>query len=144
VIFCVYHETEELRLQIRIDEFELATRQAGHGWAVFDLINTFAHWFISRRYAAGYYRKPRILPTLMPKYLSYIANTFAAFRDRVAALPARYDNILINAVERCESLAQFVQLPRRTIKTDGDIGIWIKDVKQQLKSALQQGPVIIK
>jgi len=63
----------------------------------------------------------------------------AAFRDRVAALPARYDNILINAVERCEPLAQFVQLPRRTIKTDGDIDIWIK-----LKSALQQGPVIIK
>ena len=81
VIFCVYHETEELRLQTRIDEFELATRQAGHGWAVFDLTNTFAHWFISRRYAAGYYQKPRILPTLMPKYLSYITNAFAVFLD---------------------------------------------------------------
>ena len=81
VIFCVYHETEELRLQVRIDEFELATRQAGHGWAVFDLTNTFAHWFISRRYAASYYQKPRILPTLMPKYLSYITNAFAVFLD---------------------------------------------------------------
>ena len=37
VIFCVYHETEELRLRAKVDEFEIATRAAGHDWALFDL-----------------------------------------------------------------------------------------------------------
>ena len=33
VIFCVYDETDELQLRYRLDEFELATKQAGHDWA---------------------------------------------------------------------------------------------------------------
>jgi restriction system protein len=37
VIFCVYQETEELRLRAKVDEFEIATRAAGHDWAVEDL-----------------------------------------------------------------------------------------------------------
>ena len=37
VIFCVYNETEELRLRAKVDEFEIATRAAGHEWALFDL-----------------------------------------------------------------------------------------------------------
>ncbi len=79
VIFCVYHETEELRLQAKIDEFELVTRQAGHEWAIFDLSNTFAHWFAGQRYAAKYLQKPQLLPTLLPKYLDYIEQTFVDF-----------------------------------------------------------------
>jgi len=67
-----------------------------------------------------------------------------AFQDRVAALPARYSNMLIEAAEICEPSAQFVQLPRRTLKTEGDIDNWLKDVEQQLKVILPQGPVIIK
>ena len=79
VIFCVYHEGEELRLQAKIDEFELATRQAGHEWAAFDLSQTFATWFAGQRYAAKYFQKPQLLPTLLPKYLDSIAQTFAVF-----------------------------------------------------------------
>jgi hypothetical protein len=41
VIFCVYHETEELRLRAKVDEFEIATRAAGHDWALFDLTDSF-------------------------------------------------------------------------------------------------------
>ncbi|MDD4077428.1 MAG: ABC transporter ATP-binding protein [Bacilli bacterium] len=44
VIFCVYNENEELRLRAKVDEFELATRQAGHSWALFDLTDSFANW----------------------------------------------------------------------------------------------------
>jgi hypothetical protein len=79
VIFCVYHEQEELRLRARIDEFELATRQAGHGWAVFDLTETFAHWLASQRYVTSYFQKPPLLSTLLPKYLTFITEEFAAF-----------------------------------------------------------------
>jgi hypothetical protein len=79
VIFCVYNEHEELRLRARIDEFELATRQAGHDWAVFDLTETFAHWLASQRYATSYFQKPHLLSTLLPKYLTCITEAFAAF-----------------------------------------------------------------
>jgi len=79
VIFCVYNENEERSLVARIDEFEIATRQAGHNWAIFDLTNTFAVWLSSQRYAESYFRKPHLLSTLLPKYQTYIAQEFGNF-----------------------------------------------------------------
>lgn len=77
VIFCVYNETEELRVRAKIDEFEIATRQAKHEWAIFDLTDTFAHWLASQRYAKSYFQKPHLLPTLLPKYLDFIVDEFS-------------------------------------------------------------------
>lgn len=79
VIFCVYNENEELRLRAKIDEFELVTRQAGHGWALFDLTDSFARWLASQRYARSYFEKPHLLSPLLPKYLTYITEEFASF-----------------------------------------------------------------
>ena len=66
------------------------------------------------------------------------------FADRVAAMPARFDNVASGAAELCEPQAQFIQVPRRTLKTDEEIDAWAEDVKQQLKAALQAGPVVIR
>ena len=79
VIFCVYNETEERRLRAKIDEFEIASRRAGHGWAIFDLTDTFALWLASGRYAKSYFEKPHLLSTLLPKYLVFIVEEFEAF-----------------------------------------------------------------
>jgi hypothetical protein len=79
VIFCVYNETEELRLRAKVDEFEIATRAANHEWALFDLTDSFPEWLASQRYAKSYFQKPNLLSTLLPKYLSYIETEFAAF-----------------------------------------------------------------
>jgi hypothetical protein len=79
VIFCVYNETEERWLRAKIDEFEIVTRQADHDWAIFDLTDTFATWLSSQRYAHSYLQKPHLLPTLLPKYLTYIMEEFATF-----------------------------------------------------------------
>jgi hypothetical protein len=85
VIFCVYNETEELRLRAKVDEFEIATRTAGHDWALFDLTETFPDWLASQRYAKSYFQKPNLLSTLLPKYLTYIETEFATFlQDRGA------------------------------------------------------------
>lgn len=81
VIFCVYSEDEELRLRAKIDEFEIATRQARHDWAVFDLTDTLAQWLTSQRYAKSYFQKPQLLATLLPKYLTYITEEFASFLE---------------------------------------------------------------
>lgn len=79
VIFCVYNETEELRLRAKIDEFEIATRDANHKWVIFDLTDTFAVWLASQRYAKSYFKNPNLLSTLLPKYLVYIETEFAVF-----------------------------------------------------------------
>ena len=79
VVFCVYNETEELSIVAKVDEFEIATRQAGHNWAIFDLTNTFAVWLASQRYAESYFQKPHLLSTLLPKYQAFIAEEFSAF-----------------------------------------------------------------
>lgn len=66
------------------------------------------------------------------------------FADRVAAMPARFDNVASGAAELCEPQAQFIQVPRRTLKTDEEIDAWVIEVKQQLKTALQYGPIVIR
>jgi hypothetical protein len=81
VIFCVYHESEELRLRSKIDEFEIVTSSAGHGWAIFDLTDSFPNWLTSQRYAKSYFQKPNLLSTLLPKYLNYIEVEFESFLE---------------------------------------------------------------
>jgi hypothetical protein len=79
VIFCVYHETEERTIRAKIDEFEIVTRQAGHGWAVFDLTDTFACWLSTQRYANSYFQKPQLLSNFLPKYMDFIDEQFSQF-----------------------------------------------------------------
>ena len=85
VIFCIYHEADELRLRANIDEFEIATRQENHDWLSFDLTDTFAAWMSSQKYAKSYFKKPDLLPTLIPKYLSYIHDEFEKFLTQKGA-----------------------------------------------------------
>ena len=87
VIFCVYNESEERSLRAKIEEFELATKQADHQWILFDLTDTFATWFSSQRYAKSYFKKPELFSTLLPKYTVYITNEFTDFLQEKAADP---------------------------------------------------------
>jgi hypothetical protein len=79
VIFCVYNETDELRIRAKIDEFELATRKAEHDWYIYDLTNTFADWISQQRYAKSYFDRPEVLNTVLTKYLDYIDDQVSNF-----------------------------------------------------------------
>lgn len=79
VIFCVYDESDERSLRANFDEFEIVTRDAGHGWAVFDLTNSFAQWMIGQRYANNYFKQPHLIATCIEQYLVFITNEFEAF-----------------------------------------------------------------
>lgn len=81
VIFCVYDEADELRLRARIDEFEIATKQSGHNWALFDLTDSFAKWLCSQKYTQSYFKKPNLLATVYHKYLDYIIAEFTQFLE---------------------------------------------------------------
>jgi hypothetical protein len=79
VIFCVYNESDELRLRAKVDEFELITKQTGHEWHLFDLTDTFAEWLSGQRYAKSYFEKPQLVQTLLPKYLDFLVERFQEF-----------------------------------------------------------------
>lgn len=84
VIFCVYDETDELQLKYRLDEFELATRQAGHDWACFDLTNCFAQWMSAEEYADSYFHEPDLLKDLLPdEFLDFIEASFDQWATNV-------------------------------------------------------------
>jgi hypothetical protein len=65
------------------------------------------------------------------------------FADRVAAMPARFNNVAVLAAELLEPEAQFVYFPRRTLRTIEEIDTWVDHVRKQMETALQRGPVVI-
>ena len=65
-----------------------------------------------------------------------------ALADRIAALSSRFDEVLIAAAEEMEPEVQFINLPRRTLRSEADIDVWLDDVRRKLQGALQDGPVI--
>lgn len=66
------------------------------------------------------------------------------WRDRIDALPGRFDRAREQASRSLEPETQTVDIPRRTLKSPEDVDAWIKDVQEQLKNALAKGPVVIK
>lgn len=105
VIFCVYDEGDELRLRAKIDEFEIATRDSGHEWAVFDLTDTFATWLATQRYAESYFQKPQLLHTLIPRYLTYLTEQFTNFLSDIGN-----DRNIVIALKGVGSLFGFLKV----------------------------------
>lgn len=66
------------------------------------------------------------------------------FADRVAAMPGRFGNVLVSAAELLEPETQTIQLPRRMLKTEADIDVWVEEIRQQLKAGLAKGPIVIR
>ena len=66
VWFAVYHKGEERRLRRRLDEFEISTKRARHGWITFDLTDLFAQWLSSHEYREGYFETPEHLESESP------------------------------------------------------------------------------
>lgn len=82
VIFCVYNEKDERKLRAKIDEFELTTKEVGHGWLGFDLTDTFADWLSEQRYAKRYFQQSNLLSMLFPNYLTYLVDNFKELLEK--------------------------------------------------------------
>ncbi|WP_305803237.1 hypothetical protein [Thiolapillus sp.] len=67
----------------------------------------------------------------------------SALADRVAAMPSRFDTVLVGAAEMMEPEVQFISVPRRTIKTPEDVDAWLKNAKEIIEVAMKNGPVIV-
>lgn len=61
VWFAVYSRAEERRLRRRLEEFEISTKRAQHGWIAIDLTDAFARWLSQHEYRDGYFETPEHL-----------------------------------------------------------------------------------
>lgn len=66
------------------------------------------------------------------------------FSDRLAAMDGRFNLVFEGAAELMEPEAQFVHLPRPTMKTVEEIDQWLTEIRGKLVTALGEGPVMIK
>jgi len=58
VWFALYEPTQERRLRLRLPEFEVVTRNAGHFWSHLDLTDFFATWMAQHEYHEAYFEQP--------------------------------------------------------------------------------------
>lgn len=67
-----------------------------------------------------------------------------SWSDRIDALSNRFSRARELAAKALEPKTQTIDLPRRTFKTEDDIDVWGQEVKEQIKTALGKGPVVIR
>lgn len=68
----------------------------------------------------------------------------ASWDDRIEALPGRFARAREKAAKLIEPATVTIELPRRTLKTQEDVKVWVEEVMAQMIAAVEKGPVIIK
>jgi len=66
------------------------------------------------------------------------------WNDRIDALAGRFARAGELAAKALEPETQTVDIPRRTLKSEEDIEVWVEEVQDKLKAALIKGPVMIR
>lgn len=86
VIFAVYDKADELRLRANVEEFALATQQAGKQWLLLDVTNAFPDWMSAQEYKEAYFESPEDLAGYQTGELTeFVADLNALLRDRISA-----------------------------------------------------------
>lgn len=69
----IYPPHDERRLRKRVEEFELATKEAGHRWKLVDLTPSFAQWMAAQRYREEYFASPDDLSLALANFAATLA-----------------------------------------------------------------------
>ena len=86
VIFAVYDKSDELRLRANVEEFALATQQAGKQWLLLDITQAFPEWMAAQEYRDAYFESPEDLAGYQAGELTeFIADLTARLKERIAA-----------------------------------------------------------
>ncbi|WP_407278231.1 BREX protein BrxB domain-containing protein [Aromatoleum evansii] len=85
VIFAVYDKTDELRLRAQVEEFRLATLEAGHEWLLIDVTNAFPEWMASQEYRDAYFECPEDLTGYQAgEIVEFIQSLIERIKARIA------------------------------------------------------------
>jgi hypothetical protein len=71
------------------------------------------------------------------------SGSLADRRNLLDAVPQRFARAVDEAGRLLEPKAQRVTLPSATIRTSGDLDIWLSNAKMQIEDKLKDGPVIL-
>ena len=117
VIFVVYDKTDEKRLRVRKELFEMATKEAGYGWIECDLTDVFAQWMANAEYRESYFESPEDLELkLESDFLEYVAGRV---KDALTA-PEADENAVIG-IYGVASLFGFVRVSKVMEEIEQDI-----------------------
>jgi hypothetical protein len=72
VWFAVYPPSEERRLRVHVQEFEIATREAKHGWKPIDITAVPAEWLAQHEYREAYFEDPSALSMIAEDLRDYV------------------------------------------------------------------------
>lgn len=116
-IFVVYPKTDERRLRARLELFELATKESGHGWLLFDFTAVFARWMAATDYRDEYFRSPSDLAIkLETDFVQY-----AADKLREALISSKADENTVVAAFGVASLYGFSRVSLLLKEVENDI-----------------------
>ncbi|MEW6366714.1 MAG: BREX protein BrxB domain-containing protein [Acidobacteriota bacterium] len=116
-IFVVYDKTDERKLRAKLELYEMATRQSGHGWKLVDFTGTFARWMASMEYRDPYFRKPAALGLKLKS--DFVRAAAAELRD--ALIAPEVDENTVVAAYGVGCLYGFTKVSLVLKETDRDI-----------------------
>ena len=82
VWMAVYPAEHERRIRLYLPEFEIATKQAHHSWALIDITTDFERWMADHEYREEYFKSPDLLGPTLPTFLEQLV---AVVRGELAA-----------------------------------------------------------
>lgn len=68
VWFAIYEPAQERRLRLRVEAFELATRQAGRSWKLVDITDDFGRWMGAHEYREPFFEEPELMVTALDDF----------------------------------------------------------------------------
>ncbi|MBK7780588.1 MAG: DUF1788 domain-containing protein [Ardenticatenia bacterium] len=103
--FGVYDPADERKLRLRLPGFEIATREAGHGWRRCDLTDAFALWMAGQDYREAYFESPEDLGCPHPDFERFVA-------ERLRSALEAADERTVVAVHGVATLFGFMKVSR--------------------------------
>ena len=102
VWFAIYDPSQERRLRLRLPEFEVATKSAGHSLAHLDLTDLFANWMAKHDYHDEYFEQPEDMDLALQDFTSFVS------QQVIDALTA--SNVDVNTMVAVSGLASLFGL----------------------------------
>ena len=78
VWFAVYDPSQERRLRLRVPEFGIATKDAGHSWTYLDIADSFAQWMATHKYRERYFQRPKLMDLALQEFVTHVSEEIKA------------------------------------------------------------------
>ena len=83
VWMAVYSPDDERRLRLHLQEFDTASKAAGHEWALIDITNAFEKWMAAHEYREAYFDNPKLI---QPEMAGFVDTLVADVRQQLVEL----------------------------------------------------------